>query len=61
MSLLHDAVSLGVVGQDADMIDAIPMSQNVECGEVRHAVVSDDSVYSSMATEYIFKNELGDT
>ncbi|KAF8667728.1 hypothetical protein AX14_006303 [Amanita brunnescens Koide BX004] len=33
MSLLHDAVSLGVVGRDANMIDAILMSQNVEHGE----------------------------
>ncbi|KAF8675697.1 hypothetical protein AX14_005023 [Amanita brunnescens Koide BX004] len=61
VSSLHNAVSLGVVGQDVDMIDAILLSQNVECGEVRRAVVGDDSVYSSMVTKHIFENELGDT
>ena len=47
MLLLDDAVCLGVVGQDMNVSNAIPIHEPVEGCNVRGAIVGNDLPYCS--------------
>ena len=57
MLLLNDAVRLGVICQDADVVDAVPVRKPVESCNVSRTVVSDDLPNCSPSAEDFLKDK----
>jgi len=56
---LDDAVRLRVICQDADVVNAIPLHEPVECCDVSRAIVSDDLSNCSPSAEDLLEDKCG--
>ena len=56
---LDNSIGLGVVGRDADVVDTIVVSEDLERGNVRSAVVRYNGFYCTVAAENGFEDEFG--
>jgi len=54
---LNNAICLGVICQDADVVDAIPVRKPIECCDVSHAIVSDYLSNCSPSAEDLLENK----
>jgi len=55
--LLNNTICLGVICQDADVVDAIPVRKPIECCDVSHAIVSDYLANCSPSAEDLLENK----
>ena len=60
MLRLNDAISLGVVSGDANVVDAVSVGEDIQGGDVSSSIVSDYLFESTPSAEDILEDEVGD-
>ena len=60
MLRLDDAVSSRVIARDPNVVDAVSLAENIESGDIRGSVVSNELGESVPTAQDILEDEVGD-